>query len=72
MTNENANLFTRDDTFFGVCQGLGEDFGFNPNLLRIAIPITLFFWPAATILGYCAAGAAVFVARTLFPVPAHA
>ena len=30
------NLFTRDDTFFGICEGVGEDFGFNANWRRLA------------------------------------
>jgi phage shock protein PspC (stress-responsive transcriptional regulator) len=64
-----GNLFTRDDTFFGVCQGLGEDLGFNPNWLRIALPILAFFWPVATIAGYVAAGVLVFATRFLFPEP---
>lgn len=64
-----GNLFTRDDTFFGVCQGLGEDLGFNPNWLRIALPILAFFWPVATIVGYVAAGVLVFATRFLFPEP---
>lgn len=64
-----GNLFTRDDTFFGVCQGLGEDFGFNPNWLRMALPVLLFFYPVATILGYVAAGLLVLATRLLFPEP---
>ena len=30
------NPFTREDTLFGICEALGEDFRFNPLLLRIA------------------------------------
>ena len=30
------NPFTREDTLFGVCEALGEDFRFNPLLLRVA------------------------------------
>ena len=29
------SLFRRPDTFFGVCEALGEDFGFNPIFLRV-------------------------------------
>ncbi len=66
---DQTNLLTRDDTFFGVCQGLGEDLGFNPNILRIALPVLGFFWPVATIAGYLAAGVLVFATRWFFPEP---
>ena len=36
MTDREPNLLRRDDTFFGVCQAIGEDFGFHPIFLRIA------------------------------------
>lgn len=64
-----GNLFTRDDTLFGVCQGIGEDFGFNPNWLRFTLPVLLFFWPVATILGYFGAGLVVFASRLIAPAP---
>lgn len=69
MQNDQPNLFTRDDTFFGVCQGLGEDLAFNPNYLRLALPVLLFFYPAAALGGYAAAGAIVLLSRLLFPAP---
>jgi phage shock protein C len=64
-----GNLLTRDDTFFGVCQGLGEDLGFNPNLLRVVFPVALFFQPVAAIAAYAALGLVVAFARFAFPVP---
>lgn len=64
------NLLTRDDTFFGICQGLGEDLGFNPQWLRIALAIGSFFDPLAVIALYAALGAVVAVARFTFPIPA--
>ena len=69
---DQGNLLTRDDTFFGVCQGLGEDLGFNPNWLRIALPVLAFFWPVATIAGYIVAGLFVLTTRLVFPVPRRA
>lgn len=67
-----GNLFTRDDTFFGVCQGLGEDLGFNPNWLRCALPVLAFFWPVPAIAGYAAAGVFVLALRLLVPNPGAA
>jgi phage shock protein C len=67
-----ANLFTRDDTFFGICEGLGEDFRFNPLWLRLALTLALFFNPAATIGGYLALGLIVLVSRLIFPAPSVA
>jgi len=36
MDNETTNLFRRRDTFFGICEAVGQDFGFNPLYLRLA------------------------------------
>ena len=36
MTAKQTALPFRSDTMLGVCQALGEDFGFHPNILRIA------------------------------------
>lgn len=62
-----GNLFARDDTFIGVCQGLGEDLGFNPDWLRVALGLGLFWNPVAVIAGYHAAGLVVLVGRWAFP-----
>lgn len=72
MQNNRSNLFTRDDTFFGVCEALGEDFGFNANWLRVALALALFWNPAAVIAGYLAAGLLVAVSRWLYPNPCPA
>ena len=69
MQNVQPSLFARDHTFFGVCEGLGEDFGFNPLYLRVALPVPLFFFPAETLAGYAAAGVVVLLSRLLFPDP---
>ena len=69
MQNVQPSLFARDHTFFGVCEGLGEDLGFNPLYLRMALPVPLFFFPAETIGAYVAAGIVVLLTRLLFPNP---
>lgn len=67
MPTRQPNLFTRHDTIFGVCEGLGEDLGIHPNILRLTLPLLLFVSPVATIAGYAAAGAIVFATRMLVP-----
>lgn len=61
---------TRDDTLLGVCHALGEDFGFNPLYLRVALGIALFLSPIAVIGAYLVAGLLVAVMRWLVPNPA--
>ena len=63
------SLFRRDDTFLGVCQALGEDFGFNPIFLRIAFALPVIYAPMATISVYLGLGLVVLVSRLLAPRP---
>lgn len=72
MENETANLFRRRDTFFGVCEAVGQDFGFNPLWLRLAFVAPIFFFPVQTFIGYFALGAVVLASRLLFPAKAAA
>jgi phage shock protein C len=63
------NPFTREDTLFGVCEALGEDFRFNPLLLRVAFGAGLFLNPMLAIGGYAAAGVVVGLSRLISPNP---
>jgi phage shock protein C len=67
-----TNLIARDDTLLGVCQALGEDFGFNPLLLRVPLAALLLWNPVAVIGTYLGAGAIVLVSRLLAPDPRRA
>ncbi len=68
MHSSQPNVFVdRDDTFFGVCEALGEDFGFNPNFLRVALALTLFWNPAAALGAYAGLGLIVGITRCLVP-----
>lgn len=69
MQASQPSLFARDHTILGVCEGLGEDFGFNPVYLRIAFALPLLVNPVAVIGAYLGAGAIVFVSRLLSPNP---
>jgi phage shock protein PspC (stress-responsive transcriptional regulator) len=64
-----GNLFTRDDTFLGVCQGLGDDLAFNPLWLRLAFGLMLFWNPIAMAAAYVGLGALVLLSRLVFPAP---
>lgn len=57
------------DSLFGVCQAIGEDFGFDPFYLRVAMLALLFFSPWAILGAYAALAAAVVTSRFLFPRP---
>ena len=63
------SLIRRDDTFLGVCQALGEDFGFNPVFLRIAFALPVIYAPLATIAVYLGLGVIVLLSRLLAPRP---
>jgi phage shock protein C len=64
-----GNVFARDDTFFGVCEAIGQDLGFNPIWLRLALAATLFFNPLAAIAAYAAAGLLMALLRWAVPNP---
>ena len=62
-----APLPLRNDTILGVCEGIGEDFGFNANWLRLVFACTFYFAPLAVIGSYLALGAVVAVSRYFAP-----
>ena len=58
---------TREDTILGVCEAMGEDFGFNPIYLRIAFCPLLLWNPLMAFGVYAALGTVVLVSRLLVP-----
>lgn len=66
-TASNATLFNRPDTMFGICEGIGHEFGFHPNILRVALAIPLVWNPLAAIGLYLAMGVALMASRILMP-----
>lgn len=62
-----GNLILRNDTFFGVCEGLGQDFGFHANWLRIAFAAGFYFSPMIVIGTYLGLGLLVATSRFAFP-----
>lgn len=67
METETTNLFRRKDTFFGICEAVGQDYGFNPLWLRLAFVAPLFFFPVQTFAGYFALGGVVLASRLIHP-----
>jgi phage shock protein C len=66
------SLIAREDTLLGICQAVGEDFGFNPLWLRIAFAALLFWSPIGAFAGYALLGATVAFSRWAAPVPTPA
>jgi phage shock protein PspC (stress-responsive transcriptional regulator) len=57
----------RSHTILGVCEAVGEDFGFNPVFLRVPLAaVVLYSMPLAAAL-YVGLGLIVLASRLLFP-----
>jgi phage shock protein PspC (stress-responsive transcriptional regulator) len=69
MEDQHTNLIARDDTFLGVCQGMAEDFGFNPLYLRVALSVALLWNPEIVLGVYAALALIVLFSRLVFPNP---
>jgi phage shock protein PspC (stress-responsive transcriptional regulator) len=67
VQHHKGNVFTRPDTLLGVCQAIGDDFGFNPNWLRITLALPLVWQPTLMFTIYAALGALVLTTRLLIP-----
>ena len=72
MEATRESLIRRDDTFLGVCQALGEDFGFNPVYLRVVLAAGVIWNPMAVLGVYVALGVVVMLSRLVFPNPRRA
>ena len=59
----------RSHTILGVCEAIGEDFGFNPVFLRIPLAASVIWNPLIAIGTYFALGVVVLASRLLFPKP---
>jgi len=64
-----VTLPLRSHTILGVCEAIGEDFGFNPVLLRVPFAASVLYSPLMAIGAYFAVGAVVLASRLLFPKP---
>ena len=59
----------RSHTIFGVCEAIGEDFGFNPTFLRVPFAAVVLWSPLYAVLAYLALGVVVLGSRLIFPAP---
>jgi phage shock protein PspC (stress-responsive transcriptional regulator) len=57
----------RPHTILGLCEAIGEDFGFNPVLLRVPFAVGVLWSTEMTFAIYLALGAVVLASRLLFP-----
>ena len=67
MQTERTNLFMREDTFFGVCQGIQEDLRIPADLLRIGFAGLLYINMTAAFALYGALAVVVLSSRLIFP-----
>jgi phage shock protein PspC (stress-responsive transcriptional regulator) len=64
-----TSAFAREDTLFGVCFALGEDFGFDPLYLRLLFGSMLLAVPVEAFAAYALCGLLVGLSRWLVPEP---
>lgn len=69
MQTSQPSVFARDHTILGVCEALGEDFGFNPLFLRVPLAVCLLLNPSAVVATYAGLGILVAFARLVAPNP---
>jgi phage shock protein C len=60
------NVFLRNDTIFGACQAIGDDFGFNPNYIRVPLAAAMLASPMGAIAFYLGLSVLVLASRMLF------
>jgi phage shock protein C len=57
----------RNHTILGVCEAIGEDFGFNPIFLRVPLAAMVIVNATWAFGAYFGLGAIVLASRLLFP-----
>ena len=67
MSTSNTNLVFRNDTVLGVCEAIGQDFGFHPNWLRLTLASLFYFFPMGVIGTYLGLGIVVAFTRWVAP-----
>jgi phage shock protein C len=57
----------RPDTFFGVCEAIGQDFGINANIIRVAFGVGVLVNPLAVVAVYAFLAVVVVASRIAVP-----
>ena len=65
--NSEPALPLRSDTMLGICEALGQDFGFHANWLRLALGSIVLFSPMAAFGIYLGLGIIVAFSRLVAP-----
>ena len=63
---ETTNVFLRNDTIFGTMQAIGDDFGINPNWLRVPLAAAMLATPIGAIAVYLGLSVVVLASRLIF------
>jgi phage shock protein C len=69
VENRPIALPLRDHTILGVCEAIGEDFGFNPLWLRVPLAASVLISLKYAVAAYLLLGIVVLASRLLFPNP---
>jgi phage shock protein C len=72
IAHEAAEFTAEPDKLFGICFAVGNELGFNPFFLRVALIALMVFSPVASISAYVGLGALVLLAHIVFPKPGSA
>lgn len=67
MTDQTVALPLRTETILGVCEAIGQDFGFNANWLRVPFAALILISPMWVIGTYLALGVVVVLSRWIAP-----
>jgi phage shock protein C len=67
MSTASTNLVFRNDTILGICEAIGQDFGFHANWLRLALAGAFYWFPFAVIGIYLGLGVVVAFTRWAAP-----
>ena len=67
MPANKTNLVLRNDTILGVCEAIGQDFGFHPNWLRLAFASLFYWFPLGLVGTYLGLGLIVAATRWFSP-----
>lgn len=65
--DQTVPLPMRSTTLLGVCEAIGEDFGFNANYIRVPLAAIVVFNVWAAVGAYLALGLVVLASRYFFP-----